>query len=123
MTALDEFIKVNGRIKDPSKDQSWLSDTEVVSLTNEQGNFDKNLYRMLLFRAVSDAFKNGTLVLKESYQYRPFEHYLLDKRLQVPYWAQNYIAPCKYLIVRNLHGVFLRYIFIFPRPYFINIKS
>jgi TnpA family transposase len=79
MTALDEFIKVNGRIKDPSKDLSWLSDTEVGSLTNEQGNFDKNLYRMLLFRAVSDAFKNGTLVLKESYQYRPFEHYLLDK--------------------------------------------
>jgi hypothetical protein len=43
--------------------------------------------------------------------------------LQVPYWAQNYIEPCKLLIISNLQGIFLRYIFIFPSPYFINIKA
>jgi type I restriction enzyme, S subunit len=62
--------------------------------------------------------------------------YLLDKlesrkkgmmeellRLQVPYWAKSKIAPCKSLTISNLQGVFLRYIFVFPGPYFINIKA
>jgi hypothetical protein len=40
------------------------------------------------------------------------EHYTLEKiseelsRLQVPFWAKNYIAPCKSLTISNLQGIF-----------------
>ena len=79
MAAIVDFVKTKGQIKETGQNKSWLSSIETESLIDQEGNFDKNLYRMLLFRAVANAFKNGTLVLKESYQYRPFEHYLLEK--------------------------------------------
>jgi hypothetical protein len=44
-------------------------------------------------------------------------------RLQVPYWAKNYIAPCKSLIISNLQGDFFRLPFGISKPLFSQYQS
>ena len=45
----------------------------------DDGKFRVSLYKVLLFIAVSDGIKSGTLNLKHSYRYQNFDHYLIDK--------------------------------------------
>ncbi len=61
--------------------------------------------------------------LKKTEEFNAEKETFPQMRLQVPYWAKNYIAPCKLLIVSNLQGYFLSYFSILPSPYFVNIKA
>jgi TnpA family transposase len=79
LEAIEHFNGRCGRIRQPAKDISWLSAAQQAALYNEAGEFDKNLYRMLLFEHVYDAIRGATLVLNHSYKYRHLEEYLLDK--------------------------------------------
>jgi hypothetical protein len=53
-------------------------------------------------------------------------HYFGSKlhlRLQVPYWAKNYIAPCKSLTISNLQGEIFRLPFYISTPLFYQYQS
>ena len=52
---------------------------------DNKGKLKISLYKVLLFKAISDSIKSGKLNVKHSYQYRSFESYLILKE----YWIKN----------------------------------
>jgi len=52
---------------------------------DNKGKLKISLYKVLLFKTISDSIKSGKLNVKHSYQYRSFESYLILKE----YWIKN----------------------------------
>jgi TnpA family transposase len=58
---------------------AFLSSEEHVAVTGPDGKFRVSLYKMLLYIAVADAIKSGTLNLTHSEKYRSLDDYLIPK--------------------------------------------
>jgi TnpA family transposase len=58
---------------------TFLSQEECTAVTEQNGKFRVSLYKVLLFIAIADAIKSGTLNLIHSEKYRSLDDYLIPK--------------------------------------------
>ena len=58
---------------------AFLEDNEPEIILDNKGKLRVSLYKQLLFQHVSESIKSGTLNLKHSIKYRPFEDYLITR--------------------------------------------
>ena len=58
----------------------FLTPAQQKHLYTSKGKWRISLYKVLLFVAVADALKSGTLTVAASYCYRPLDNYLLEKK-------------------------------------------
>lgn len=72
------YQKKDGNI-DKNAPAKFLSAEQQTALTNQDGTFRVSLYKVLLFVAIADAIKSGTLNLKHSEKYRSMDEYLIPK--------------------------------------------
>lgn len=75
--AINHFKTTGGAITKTAPVKFLESDAQKALV--DDGKFRVSLYKVLLFIAVSDGIKSGTLNLKHSYRYQNFDHYLIDK--------------------------------------------
>lgn len=61
--------------------KDFLEDSLQSLLCDEYGKFRVSLYKVLLFTAMADAIRAGTLNLKHSYRYRTLEEYLIPEAI------------------------------------------
>ncbi|PHR71089.1 MAG: transposase [Arcobacter sp.] len=71
------YFKNNTNINEKAP-RAFLDNQEQEMIFNN-GKFKISLYKILLFFAVSNNIKSGTLNLKYSYRYQSFEKYLINK--------------------------------------------
>lgn len=79
LSAINHYIQRQGKPTAPTKDLSWLSETDQQALYDADERFNRRLYRVLLMNTLAHYLREGTMNLKHSYRYRSLEEYLLDK--------------------------------------------
>ena len=77
MEAIEYFKTKNGQV-DRQAPVTFLEPNEQ-ELVFEDGKFQVSLYKALLFKAVGNSIKAGTLNLRYSYRYRSLDDYLISK--------------------------------------------
>jgi TnpA family transposase len=84
MTAIQYFCKKDGDIgKNPPC--TFLDESEINMLKDENGMFRTSLYKSLLFVKIAEAIKAGILNLEYSYRYLSLDEYLFGKER----WKNN----------------------------------
>ena len=79
LKAIQHFQSKQGNINHTAP-TDFLDEQEQNALINEDDKFRVSLYKALLFIAVADGVKSGTLYLTHSYKYRSLEDYLIPKQ-------------------------------------------
>lgn len=76
--AINHFKATDGNIGQNSPIQ-FLEKKHQALCSDDDGNIQVSLYKILLFIYVVDALKSGKLNLKYSYRYKAIQDYLIDK--------------------------------------------
>lgn len=84
MAAITEYKNKDGAIT-KSVPQAFLADKEKAVIFNADGKFRISLFKMLLFDAICQSIKAGTLNLSYSYRYKAFDEYLIAES----FWKEN----------------------------------
>jgi TnpA family transposase len=74
----------NGKISNDSP-VGFISEKDLKWMYNSKGNLDYNLYKVILFKEVSNHIKAGSLNLKYSDKYKSIDEYLINDE----YWSMN----------------------------------
>lgn len=77
--AIEYFKDKQGNIL-PTATVDFLTEAQQKHLYTPKGKWRISLYKVLLFVAVADVLKSGTLTVSASYRYRPLGDYLLAKK-------------------------------------------
>ena len=76
--AIEYFKQKDGNI-DLKAPLYFLDSDERKLVFDSEGKLKISLYKVLFFKHIANAIKSGTLNLKHSFKYRPFEHYLIPE--------------------------------------------